>query len=44
MSIEELERDGWEVIDTFGYNGVIMALNEQRIVADKISGEVIIRY
>jgi len=44
MTIDDFERDGWEQIDIFGDSGVIMALDEQRIVVDKISGEVIIRY
>jgi hypothetical protein len=42
--IDDLELEGWEQIDTFGNTGIVMALNEQRIVVDKVSGEIIIRY
>jgi hypothetical protein len=43
MNLDELERDGWEQVDTFGNDCVIMALDEQRIVVDQ-SGNIVIRY
>lgn len=42
MPIDDLERDGWEVIDSFG-GEFIMAREKQRIVVDK-DGEIIFTY
>ena len=41
--IGDLERDGWEIIDTFVDSDIIMARGTQRMVVDE-DGEVIITY
>ena len=41
--IGDLERNGWEIIDTFAENSIIMARGTQRMIVDK-DGEVIITY
>jgi hypothetical protein len=43
MTIDELERDGWEIIDTFGYNSFIIGRNHQRMVVDN-DGNIVIVY
>ena len=43
MSIDELERDGWEIIDTFADTDLIVARDDKRMVVDK-NGEIIIVY
>jgi len=42
MTIDEMERDGWEVIDTFGED-LIVSRGAQRIVVDS-QGDIIIVY
>lgn len=44
MSIDELERDGWEQIDTFGFGCIIMARENQRMVVEKETGDIVITY
>lgn len=43
MSIDDFEREGWEIIDNFGSTSVIMAKEGQRMVVDH-DGEIIIKY
>ena len=42
--INDLKRDGWEIIDVFGATCVVMALDNNRMLVDKFTGEIIIRY
>jgi len=42
MTIDELERDGWEVIETFG-DDLVMAREHQRMLVDT-NGNIIIVY
>ena len=42
--IDELKNDGWEVIENFGATCVVMAYENNRMLVDKFTGEIIIRY
>jgi len=43
MTLDDLKRDGWEIIDNFSEIDVILARGSQRIVVDP-DGEIIITY
>jgi len=42
--IDELKNDGWEVIENFGATCVVMAYENNRMLVDKFTGEIIIKY
>lgn len=42
--IDELKSDGWEIIDEFGATCVVMSYEDKRILVDKFTGEIVIRY